>query len=243
MCCRKKTYERQKDWESPEIFTWQKRLRTCWKRDSSSSIPTWSLLKRVYRLKRNTKRDTQCSIWIQRDACCRMATHEQRCNSKARRSIEQGFVCSPSPSTAYKKLLKQLNKCVQTVEQRKLDAVCQRKKKRKQTKNETRSSETHDTDSIHNDQKNWITYHELQPLFHGLKIGWQNQDHEWLTTGAHTCARHIDDEYKNSHVAMWLHGCLSWMNTHATFHVYIFAAFRASAILKILKASPMLVLR
>ena len=128
MCCRKKTYERQKDWESPEIFTWQKRLRTCWERDSSSSIPTWSLLKRVYRLKRNTKRDTQCSIWIQRDACCRMATHEQRCNSKARRSIEQGFVCSPSPSTAYKKLLKQLNKCVQTVEQRKLDAVCQRKK-------------------------------------------------------------------------------------------------------------------
>ena len=73
----------------------------------------------------------------------------------------------------------------------------------------------------------WIT-----PLFHGLKIGWQKQNDEWLTRRPHSCARQIDDDYKESHAAMWLHGCLNWLNKNTRFHVYIFAAFRTSPILK-----------
>ena len=81
----------------------------------------------VYRLY-EIRIEIQCSCLRER-RYFRTSRWNDTSSSKARRSIEQGFVCSPSPSTAYKKLLKQLNKCVQTVEQRKLDAVCQRKKK------------------------------------------------------------------------------------------------------------------
>ena len=140
--------------------------------------------------------------------------------------FHQGLVCRPSPSTVHKNSLKHINNCVQTAEQRKLDAVCQRKKRK------TKSQEERLDDLQHITEIPYITINTLvyiwwiTPLFHGLKIGWKKQDHEWLTTRAHSCARKIDDKCRNiaySHVTTWLFE----LNEHAqTLHcidVYICA--------------------